>query len=209
MTTRLRLSKVHVLVLLSFVWISTLTLFAQSETATISGTISDQSGAVMSGAKVKLTKVETAVTAVAASNDAGLYLFSAVLPGHYRIEVNKPGFKAISLTDLIVHVQDTLSRNFKMQVGVVGESVTVSADAMQLNTTDGAVSTVVDRQFVQNMPLNGRSCLALIALTPGTVTTQTSANEQGQFSINVSAPMRTISWSMEYRPIPASLAAAR
>ena len=66
-------------------------------------------------------------------------------------------------------MQDLLSRNFRMQVGAVGESITVSGNTAYINTVSGTVSTVVDQHFVDNMPLNGRSFQSLIALTPGVV----------------------------------------
>jgi hypothetical protein len=96
--------------------------------------------------------------------------------------VEKPGFRQVVLTDLTVNVQDTLSRNFKLQLGVVGESVTVSGATETVNTQSAAVSTVVDSQFVENMPLNGRSFQSLIFLTPGI--TITPSYSGGQFSVN-------------------------
>jgi outer membrane receptor protein involved in Fe transport len=159
-------------------------LFAQTENATLSGTISDQSGAVVNGADIQLTNIETNVTAHTVSNQSGLYVFSNVRPGHYRMTVDRPGFRQIVLTDLTVNVQEVLGRNFSLKVGAVGESVTVSGDSAKINTADGSVSTVVDRQFIENMPLNGRSVQALIDLTPGVVLTPASFGEAGQFSVN-------------------------
>lgn len=159
---------------------------AQTETATISGTITDPSGAVLTDAQIKLTNVETGITATTKSNDAGLYIFYSVRPGHYRITVDKSGFRQMVLTDLTVNVQDTLSRNFAMRVGVVGESVTVTAEAAKINTESAAVGTVVDRQFVSNIPLNGRSFQTLIMMAPGVVMTPVAGDggSQGQFSAN-------------------------
>ena len=159
-------------------------LNAQTENATLSGTITDQSGAVVSGADIQLTNIETGIAAHTVSNQSGLYVFSNVRPGHYRMTVDKPGFRQIVLTDLTVNVQEVLGRNFSLKVGAVGESVTVSGETAKINTTDASVSTVIDRQFVENMPLNGRSVQALIDLTPGVVLTPASFGQAGQFSIN-------------------------
>ena len=157
--------------------------FGQTDTATISGYITDQSGAVISGAAIKLTNVETNTDVTQSSNGSGLYVFTSVRPGHYRIVVQKPRFREIALTDMTVNVQDLLSRNFRMQVGAVGESITVKGDNAYINTVSGAVSTVVDQHFVDNMPLNGRSFQSLIALTPGVMFVATGSADN-QFVVN-------------------------
>src|SRR5208337_398341 len=176
--------KFYVLLLVTLVLALCIPSFGQSENATLSGTITDPSGAAVTGAQVKLTNVNTANTATTPSNETGLYVFPAVHPGQYRMTVEKPGFRQIVLTDLTVNVQDALSRNFKLQLGVVGESVTVSGDVAKVNTQDASVSTVVDSQFVENMPLNGRSFQSLIEMTPGVVPTASGSNAPGQFSVN-------------------------
>ena len=172
--------KFYLLLLATLVLSLCVPSFAQFETATLSGTITDQSGATVRGALVKLTNVGTGTTVTVPSNESGLYVLSNVHPGQYRMVVEKAGFRQVVLPDLTVNVQDVLSRNFKLQLGVVGESVTVSGVGATLNTVSAAVSTVVDDQFVQNMPLNGRSFQSLIALTPGVVFTAS----EGQFSVN-------------------------
>jgi hypothetical protein len=161
--------------------------FSQMDNATISGYITDQSGAVLPGAAIKLTNVETGIYATQSSNGSGLYVFTNVKPGQYRIVVQKAKFRQIALTEMTVNVQDQLSRNFRMQVGVVGESITVSGDKAYVNTVSGTVSTVVDQQFVDNMPLNGRSFQSLIALTPGVVFVSSGLGS-GQFSVNGQRP---------------------
>ena len=97
--------------------------------------------------------------------------------------VEKARFRQIALTDMTVNVQDLLSRNFRMQVGAVGESITVSGNKAYVNTVSGTVSTVVDQHFVDNMPLNGRSFQSLLALAPGVVFTSVDLGF-GQFSVN-------------------------
>jgi hypothetical protein len=100
------------------------------------------------------------------------------------MEVTAAGFKVVNVTGLIVNVQDHIEQNFRLQVGSVAESVTVTAGAPLVNTTDATVSTVVDRQFAENLPLNGRSFQTLIQLTPGVVLTANNGNDTGQFSVN-------------------------
>lgn len=176
--------KFYVLLLATLVLSFCIPSFSQSENATLSGTITDPSGATVPGAQVKLMNVNTGSTATVPSNESGLYVFAAVHPGQYRMVVEKTGFRQIVLTDLTVNVQDGLSRNFKLQLGVVGESVTVSGDLAKVNTQDASVSTVVDSQFVENMPLNGRSFQSLIYATPGVFITTSDDWGQSQFSTN-------------------------
>ena len=159
-------------------------VLAQMEMATLSGTVTDQNGAAIPDARVQVTNSDTDVTVATVTNRTGLFLFPALKPGRYRIAITKDGFKQVVVTDAILNVQDTVSRNFALQVGAASESVTVTADEQRINTTDATVSTVVDRNFAENLPMNGRSFQTLIELTPGVVLTPNNGNDQGQFSIN-------------------------
>ena len=118
------------------------------------------------------------------TNDEGLYAIPSLYPGHYLIIAHKTGFKTVTVTDLVLSVQDNVVRNFALQIGSVSETVTITAEETKINTTDGSVSTVVDRQFVENLPLNGRSFQSLIDLTPGVVITPAAVGDEGQFSVN-------------------------
>ena len=157
---------------------------AQSESATLSGRVSDPSGAPIVGAEVVLTNTETSVEQRTKTNEVGLYVFAGVHPGAYRVAAGAPSFKVLIKEGLTLHVQDELAENFSLTIGAISESVTVTADATPVNTTDGTVGTVVDRKFVENMPLNGRSFQTLIQLTPGVVSTVSSTYDSGQFSVN-------------------------
>src|SRR5437660_614011 len=92
------------------------TAFRQTESATLSGTITDSSGATVAGASVQITNVETGTSIKTASNGSGLYVVPNLRPGHYRVIVEKAGFKQMALTDLTLNVQDLVARNFQMQV---------------------------------------------------------------------------------------------
>jgi carboxypeptidase family protein/TonB-dependent receptor-like protein len=157
---------------------------AQTETATVSGLITDASGAAVAGTEVRLLSVDRGTVTTATSNDAGIYLFASVHPGQYQITVHKAGFKQVDLLGMIVNVQDHIEQNFRLQVGSISESVTVEANELRINTTDATVSTVIDRQFAENLPLNGRSFQTLIQLTPGVVLTPGNFADSGQFSVN-------------------------
>jgi Carboxypeptidase regulatory-like domain/TonB dependent receptor len=171
------------LLLLLFSLVANFT-WAQSETATVSGQVVDPSGLNIAGAQVKLVDIDRDTSANVISNNIGLYTFQSVRPGRYRMEVTAAGFKVVNVTGLIVNVQDHLEQNFKLAVGSVSESVTVEAGALTVNTQDATVSTVVDRQFAENLPMNGRSFQTLIELTPGVVLTPSTPTDSGQFSIN-------------------------
>jgi len=158
--------------------------FAQMETATVSGTVMDHSGAVVADAQVQVTNSDTNVVTATTTNKSGVYVVPSLKPGRYRIAVTKVGFKQVVVTDMTLNVQDVVSRNFNLEVGAVSESITVTADQLNVNTTDATVSTVIDRQFADNLPLNGRSFQTLIQLTPGTVLTPGSVSDPGQFSVN-------------------------
>jgi hypothetical protein len=158
--------------------------FAQTETATVSGLITDESGAIVAGADVQLLSVQQGTTRNTKTNSAGLYIFPSIQPGMYQIKVNQRGFKQVDILSLIVNVQDHIEQNVRLQLGSVTESVTVNADDLHINTQDASVSTVVDRRFVENLPMNGRSFQTLIQLTPGVVLTPSSPQDAGQFSVN-------------------------
>src|SRR4029077_492325 len=98
--------------------------------------------------------------------------------------IEKPGFKKLIKPDVILHVQDALEIDFEMTLGAASDTVTVEAGAPLVNTESGTVNTVIDRTFVENLPLNGRSFQTLIMLTPGVVVTVTGFQDQGQFSVN-------------------------
>ena len=157
--------------------------YAQMETATLSGTVMDRTGAVLPDVQVQVTNSDTNVVTPTTTNKSGVYVVPSLKPGRYRIAVTRVGFKQVVVTDVTLNVQDVVSRNFNLDVGAISESITVTADQLNVNTTDAAVSTVIDRNFVESLPLNGRSFNTLLQLTPGVVIAPTSPTAPGQFSI--------------------------
>jgi hypothetical protein len=163
-------------------------MFAQSESASVSGRVTDQTNAVVPDVEVELRNADTGVSQATKTNGEGFYVFPYVKPGNYIMSVRKQSFQTVSVTGMTLNVQDNLSRNFVLQVGSSAESITVNASDLHINTTDATVSTVVDRQFAENLPMNGRSFQTLIQLTPGVVLTANTGTDTGQFSVNGQRP---------------------
>jgi hypothetical protein len=162
--------------------------WAQSETATVSGQVVDPSGLNITGAQVKLVDIDRDTSSSVNTNNTGLYTFPSVKPGRYRMEVIAAGFKVVNVTGVTVNVQDHLEQNFKLVIGSISESITVEGGAPLVDTESATVSTVVDRNFAENLPMNGRSFQTLIQLTPGVVLTPSSPSDSGQFSVNGERP---------------------
>jgi hypothetical protein len=162
---------------------------AQSTSATISGGVTDPSGRFIPDADVEIANDATGIVYPARTNGSGMYLIPILPPGHYHVQISKPGFKTIIKADVILNVQSALALNFVLPVGSTAESVTIDSASSLIDTTDGSVSTVIDRKFVENIPLNGRSFQDLISMTPGVVTQSPQTANQaigatGDFSVN-------------------------
>lgn len=138
--------------------------FAQNGSATLTGFVQDSSKAFVPGARVTVIKTNTETPFVATTGKDGSYTISSLPVGPYRMEIEKPGFKTILKDDLFLHTQDTLQINFELAVGSTAESITVNGEATNVSPS---VSMTVTRDFIANMPLNGRSLQDLIALAPG------------------------------------------
>jgi len=154
-------------------------VLAQFNTATLSGRITDPQGKVVPTAEVQLVNIDTNVGTTTQTNGDGIYVLSGIQPGRYRLTVRKDGFHEILKPEFTLHTQDDLEQNFSLEVGSVAETVTVSGGISEAETTNPAVSMTVTREFVENMPLNGRSFQDLIQLAPGTV-----SNQNGYYSID-------------------------
>ncbi|HEY6351199.1 MAG TPA: carboxypeptidase regulatory-like domain-containing protein [Candidatus Angelobacter sp.] len=163
---------------------STSVVLSQTESATVSGRITDSSGAVVAGTQVQIQSIERGTVWEATSNGAGIYSFPSVQPGQYHMTVRKVGFRQVEFVGLVLNVQDHVEKNFQLQIGSISESITVSGGAPLVNTEDATVSTVVNRNFAENLPMNGRSFQTLIQLTPGVVAAASNLGDGGQFNVN-------------------------
>ena len=162
-----------VLMLISFCGPGTL---AQSGAGSISGTVQDPSGAVVSGATVTITNTATKVSQSTQSNSEGVYVFPILAVGQYSIEVSQPGFKPYKRTGLTIDVNTKLQTDISLQLGDQSQQITVQAEgAVRIETQSTQMGDVVNAPVMTAVALNGRSFTDLLALQPGIVpmTTQT------------------------------------
>ena len=150
---------------------------AQTQTASVRGAIEDATGASVPAATLRLTNVDQNRSWATTSNDAGLYVFLQIPPGNYTLAVEAPGFKKYTRSGLTLEVAMAVEINIPMEVGAVTESVQVSAETPLLETTSSTLGEVVNSITSENLPLNGRNVLQLVALTPG-ITTNTNYRNQ-------------------------------
>jgi hypothetical protein len=173
------------LVLAAFVWCVPAAR-AQSPAATLGGTVLDENGAVVPGVEITVLNLSTAVQRHAVTGGEGAFVVPLLPPGRYTLTAQREGFATFEVRRIVLNVGDRLEYRIILHIGDVGESVTV-VDAVSPGverSASSSVGTVVNRQFVENLPLNGRSFQSLFELAPGAVLTRTSFNEQGQFSVN-------------------------
>ena len=156
---------------------------AQAASATLGGTVLDESSAVVPDAKITVANLDTGLRRETTTDRQGGFTVPLLSPGRYRVLAEHDGFRPAEIAALDLNVGDNLAVRLVLKVPGVGESVTVSAAVASVSTSP-AVSTVVDRAFVENLPLNGRSFQSLITMTPGVVLTPATSTSPGQFSVN-------------------------
>jgi hypothetical protein len=161
-------------------------LQGQGAGAQISGAVTDPQGAVIPNAMVTIVNKAHGISRSTQTNSTGIYTAPFLPVGVYRITVQASGFQTAVTDDVELHVADLANINFTLKVGSVNETVNVSAGGeLNVNTTDASVSTVVDRQFVEKMPLNGRSFQDLLTLTPGvTLVRSSGVGYSGELTVN-------------------------
>ena len=160
---------------------------AQVDQGSITGTVSDASGAVVNAAKVVLTNEGTGASLTTTTAADGLYRFSPVRIGNYKIEVAAEGFKTASEVHVAVDVSSNVTRNFKLQPGKVSETVEVTSQAPLLQSEDASVGQVVNQKNVNDLPLNGRNFTFLAQLAAGVNSPQADTRgnaASGAFSAN-------------------------
>src|SRR5882762_6964902 len=175
-------------------------LFAQS-TATLGGTVTDATGAVVANAKVVATNQATGVETATQTDSAGAYLLPSLPIGTYRIQINASGFQSSIISNLKLEVATALTQNIQLKVGQAAEKIEIVADAALVDTTTTGVGQVINDKVVQEIPLNGRHFTDLSLLTTGTVTPPANGflsaplRGQGSFGINTAGQREdTTNW---------------
>ena len=165
---RSRTNVVTIIVLCGVVLLWCTTALAQTtiSTGSIQGTVTDPSGAVVTGAKITISNKSTGRVFEVATTSAGTYTSGALTPGDYAVKVEAPGFKTEEL-QLTVLVGVTAAGNAKLQVGQASQVVQVQATEIAVNTEQATVQGVLNAQQIENLPINGRNFLDLAQLEPG------------------------------------------
>ena len=172
------------LLFIAILLLNSVALLAQTEGARISGRVTDVSGAIIVGAACTVTDIDTNIATSTTTNEDGIYVIPGLHPAIYRLTIEKDGFSTVVQPSLQLYAQDAVNENFMLAIGLRTESITVENNVPLLQTQSAAVSTVVNQQFVDNMPLKGRSFQSLISVAPGVVFTSSQFDGPGQFSVN-------------------------
>ncbi len=165
-------------------FIASLTFAAAQVTgvATLQGVVTDKSGAVVAGAEITATNLETGVATRAQSNEVGLYRVPALNPGRYSVEARAAGFSLARVGEVRLEVGQTARLDMNLQVGGITETVEVTAQGTLLNSETTDVGQVIDGKRIVEMPLNGRNYLQLAQLTAGVLPAGNSrTSDEGGF----------------------------
>ena len=144
-------------------------LYGQSTYGSISGTVTDSTGAAIPGAQVTLTNTGTAVTQTQPSSSDGLYTFVNLIPGNYKIDIEKQGFKHFTRANVVVQVNQASKIDATMAVGQVSETVEVTSETPLLQPETSSLGQVVEQRKANELPLNGRNIFNLTAIAPSVV----------------------------------------
>ncbi len=141
-------------------------LWSQVTTASLSGTVLDESKAVVPGALVMVTETNTGFSAKIQASDSGFYTFPALAPGLYNLQVEKPGFRTSVQQGLVLQVDKAASIDVVLKLGTSSETVTVTGQGTQIDVRTPTLSYEITDQSIQELPLNGRDVLQLMSLSP-------------------------------------------
>lgn len=173
----------NLLILLVVTLVLTYAGSAQTTTATLSGSVNDEKDAAVPGATVKVINTDAGFERTVTTSSNGTFTVPLLPPATYRVIVEREGFATFEASGITLNANDQKAVSINLKVGSVGVSVQVTSDAPLIDESP-AVSTTVDRTFVNNLPTNGRSIQSLIALSPGVVAVPVASDSQGQFSVN-------------------------
>ena len=171
-----RLASITVMLVLL---LAPLSMPGQGSSASLSGTVTDPSGANIPGATVTLLNVATGTAQKTVTSDAGSFSLINVLPGSYTVQVTKTGFSTLEKTGVILQVNQSATLNFPLSVGSTEQTVDVTASVSTVDSSTAELGTVVDERSVKDLPLNGRNFTQLLTLTPGISPVSVGQNSGG------------------------------
>ena len=157
------------LTVLGFIFSFTLPAHSQSTYGSISGVVTDSSGAAVTGATVTVTSLSTAEKRTETSGADGHFTFVNLFQGQYRIDVEKPGFKHFARPTVVVQVQQDTHIDAALTVGQVSETIEVTFETPLLQTESSSLGQVVEERKANELPLNGRNIFNLITVSPAAV----------------------------------------
>ncbi len=169
MTQKFSRALIALTLLVTILAVLSSSMMAQTFYGSINGNVTDSNGAVVPNAKVTLTSLGTSERRTAEADSDGNYQFVNLVPGRYRVEIEKGGFKRYTRSEVVVEVQAAVRIDAALQTGDVSEVVEITAQTPLLQPDTTSLGQVVDSRKVQEMPLNGRNVLNLVSLVPGVV----------------------------------------
>ncbi|SPE26871.1 Cna B domain protein [Candidatus Sulfotelmatomonas gaucii] len=143
-------------------------VYGQGTSGSLTGLVSDPSGAVVSGATVTLTNLGTNFAQTVRTDNTGVYLIKPVEPGSYSMKINAQGFAGYVQTGIVINANEYATQNVHLKIGSTGETVSVTADTELINTTTAELGSTVNEAAISELPLNGRDPSSLVLLAPGT-----------------------------------------
>jgi len=158
--------------------LSTANVSAQTS-GEITGLVTDPSGAAAAGATVTVMNKATGAARRSTTNSEGLYAFPSLLPGQYDLKIEQQGFKTAVRDNITLEVQQTVRLDVTMEVGQVGETLTITSNSALLNAENTTLGTVIENKIVTELPLNGRQYLNLVALSPNVNVLSPAAGQAG------------------------------
>lgn len=154
--------------ILTTLLLSSLSVLGLAQSLTqLSGTVTDPSGAVVTGAKVEALNLDTGTKRETTTDANGVYLFPQIVPGNYRLIVSASGFASAAVDNLRLLVNTPATVPIRLELGAVSETVSVSAEATQINTVDATVGNAFGTKPILQLPFEARNVVGLLALQPG------------------------------------------
>jgi hypothetical protein len=162
----MRQARIRFFLLPIFLVLACVGAFAQANSS-VTGVVTDQTGAVVAGAKIALTDPATGETKTTISSGTGLYEIPGLNAANYNMKVTAKGFETFAQNDVVVNISNTFRVDIKLTVGAESQTVTVEADALAVQSDSNVVSTLINEQQITDLPTNGRNVIGLAALGLG------------------------------------------